>query len=228
MAFMAHETLPKGPHASQPAVERFGGYGRVLADRPFLGFIVAMIFTQMSAAVMWILLSVYTKVNFGLPENMYGFIPMTNALMVVVMQIPITALSKRGKPLHMLALGGLLYGLGVGSVALGRGFWAFWASMVVMTLGELVLMPTSSTYAANLAPADMRGRYMSLYGLTWNVAQGIGPLVGGLMNDTLGPLAIWYTGGLAGLASAVLFFSFSLKRRTYPIPRANSSHIPPK
>ena len=41
-----------------------------------------------------------------------------------------------------------------------------------------MLMPTSTTYAANLAPADMRGRYMSIYGLTWGVAQGVGPVMG--------------------------------------------------
>ncbi len=86
--------------------------------------------------------------------------------------------------------------------------------MVVMTIGELVLVPTSSTYAANLAPADMRGRYMSLYGLTWNVAAGIGPVAGGFLNDTISPQAIWYGGGLCGLVSALLFVFFWLRRST--------------
>ena len=45
-----------------------------------------------------------------------------------------------------------------------------------MTIGELILVPTSSTYVANLAPIDKRGRYMSLYGLSWPVGAGIGPL----------------------------------------------------
>jgi MFS family permease len=58
--------------------------------------------------------------------------------------------------------GALFYAAGVGSVSLARGFWGFWLSMVIMTIGELIAMPTSSTYAAGLAPADMRGRYMSI------------------------------------------------------------------
>ena len=37
-------------------------------------------------------------------------------------------------------------------------------------------MPIAITFTANLAPADMRGRYMSLFSLTWGVAQGIGPV----------------------------------------------------
>ncbi len=220
IAFLARETLPEkttivGGSLAQPVRERFGGYGRVLSDRPYTAFITAFIFTQISAAIMWVLLSVYAKSNFGVPESRYGLIPMTNALMVVFLQIPVTMLVRRFAPLPVMASGAFFYALGVGSVALGQGFWGFWISMVVMTIGELVLVPTSSTYAANLAPADMRGRYMSLYGLTWNVAAGVGPLAGGLLNDTLGPQAIWYGGGAAGLLSAVLFLAFHAGRKVF-------------
>ena len=51
--------------------------------------------------------------------------------------------------------------------------------LVLMTLGELILVPTATTYAANQAPADMRGRYMSLYSLTRPAASGTGPLLEG-------------------------------------------------
>jgi predicted MFS family arabinose efflux permease len=46
---------------------------------------------------------------------------------------------------------------------------------------------------------------MSLYGLTWGVATGIGPVLGGLLNDRLGPTAIWYGGAVIGLTSGLLF-----------------------
>ncbi len=215
IVFLARETLPQTDgeaEAHTPKSERFGGYGRVLRDQPYMTFLLAFIFTQLSASIMWVLLSVYAKTNYGITERLYGMIPMTNALMVVFFQIPVTMLTRRFSPLPVLALGGLLYGLGVGSVAWGTGFWGFWLSMVVMTIGELVLVPTSSTYAANLAPADMRGRYMSLYGLTWNVAAGIGPVAGGFLNDWFSPQAIWYGGGICGLVSALLFVFFWLRR----------------
>jgi MFS family permease len=101
----------------------------------------------------------------------------------------------------MLALGALIYALGVGSVALGAGFWAFWVSMVILTFGELLIVPTGTAYAANAAPPDMRGRYMGLYGLTWSVAFGIGPVLGGWLNDTVAPVATWIGGMLIGLVA---------------------------
>jgi MFS family permease len=85
--------------------------------------------------------------------------------------------------------------------------------MVVMTVGELILIPTSNTYTANLAPADMRGRYMSIYGLTHSVASGIAPLVGGFLSDTISPRATWVGGGVIGLISVLAFVALAARYR---------------
>ncbi|GAB4470050.1 MAG: MFS transporter [Anaerolineales bacterium] len=209
IAFGARETLPKATNSLHGIGKAqglaWGGYKHVLNDRRFVRFALFLVFPQISAMILWVLLGVYAKTHFGIAENLYGWIPVTNASMVVLFQLAITAISRRYPPLLMLSVGSLLYGLGVGSVAVGQGFWWFWISMVIVTVGEMVLVPTSSTYVANLAPPDMRGRYMSLYSLTWTIAAGIGPLAGGYLNDTVGPLATWIGGGCAGLLAAILF-----------------------
>ena len=214
IVFLAVETLPSR-QADHPAREPFGGYGRVLRNRPFTGMIGAFALVQICASLIWVLLAVYSKTNYGVSERQYGWIPTTNALMVVMFQLLVTQVTKRFPPLRVLAVGALFYGLANLSVAFGAGFWSFWASMVIMTIGELILVPTSSTYAANLAPADQRARYMSLYGLTWSVASGVGPIFGGFLSDQIGPKAIWYGGSLAGLFSLAgfLLLELYLKRR---------------
>ena len=213
IAFLARETLPKQEPQALPVRERFGGYDRILKDSRFMSFIAAFTINQIVAAMMWVLLSVYAKQNYGVPESVYGLIPMTNALMVVFFQVWVTSKTKNRFPLKVLSVGALFYAVGVGSVALGQGFLGFLISMVVMTVGELIMTPTATTYAANLAPAEMRGRYMSLYGLTWGAASGIGPLLGGYLNDNIGPKAIWQGAFLIGLVSAVSFTLLSLLKR---------------
>ena len=190
VALRFKETLPSQPAA--PHREPLGGYARVFKDRPFVGFAVAFMLAQIPAAMLWVLLSVYTKQNYGLPENLYGLLPMTNALMVVFFQVGVTRVTKRFAALPVLAVGSIFYAFGTGSVAWMSGFLGFWLCMVIATIGELIQSPTATTYAANRAPADMRGRYMSIYGLTWGVAAGIGPLLGGWLNDNISPQAIWY------------------------------------
>ena len=178
---------------------------------PFVG---ALTLTQMCATLMWVLMAVQAKQQYHVPENLYGLIPTTNALMVVFFQVAVTQVTKRHPPLKMLTVGALFYAAGVGSVSLARGFWGFWLSMVIMTIGELILMPTSSTYAAGLAPADMRGRYMSIYGLTWPAALGIAPVMGGYLGDTFGPVTTWYGGLVAGLLSIVWFTALHRRARS--------------
>jgi MFS family permease len=104
-----------------------------------------------------------------------------------------------------MAVGTAIYALATLCISSASGFWGFWLCMVLMTCGELMLVPTSSTYAANLAPGDMRGRYMSIYGLSWGVASGVSSPLGGFLNDTLGPKAIWYGASMMGILGMSVF-----------------------
>lgn len=207
IALFARETVPReapetGLEAKKP---RSAGYGEVVKDRQFLAFVFSFTLFKICSVMLWALLAVYAKQNYGLPENQYGFIPTTNALMVVLFQVLMTRFTRRYLPLPVMAIGTMVYAVGVTSIALGQGFWGFWLSFVVVTIGELMIMPTSTTFVANLAPIDKRGRYMSFFSLSQGAGRGIAPLLGGLLNDNIGPKAIWYGGGLIGLVSAACY-----------------------
>lgn len=209
--FFARETLPEREAGRAVSRERWGGYDRVLRDGPFITTVINITFGLITASLMWVLLPVYATQVIGIPKQLYGFIPTTNALMVVLFQVLVTQWTKNHPPLRMLALGMSFYAIGVGSVVLGTGFWGFWTSMVIITIGELIIVPTSSTFVANLAPADMRGRYMSIYSLTWSLSIGTGPLLGGFLSDNFGPAMTWYGGLLIGLVSTILFLVIERK-----------------
>jgi MFS family permease len=227
ITLFARETLPSiAKEMALEKREKFGGYGQILRDTRYMAFIVNFILIQMCSVLIWVLLGVYAKQHFNVSESRYGFIPTTNALMVVFLQYLVTTMTKRHPPLKVLAVGGAIYAAAVTSIAFGTGFWSFWLTMVVLTVGELILMPTSSTYAANSAPADKRGRYMSLYGLTWPIAQGIGPFLGGVMSDNLGPRSPWFGGGLSGLIGVIGFLIIAQQYKNQPaIPEASGSML---
>ncbi|NLG48527.1 MAG: MFS transporter, partial [Chloroflexi bacterium] len=130
------ETLPVGESARAIRGGQ-AGWGPVLRDRLFLAFVGSFAVTNMVAAIMFMLLPVYAKEQFALPESRYGLVVTTNALMCIFVQYSVTQVTKRHPPLLMLVVGALFYAVGVGSVALGSGLWGFIASMVVMTTGEL-------------------------------------------------------------------------------------------
>ena len=204
--FRAKETLVLAPQSEPtPAgiAEVFRSYSAVVRDKGFMVFVLAISIGLIAPTMLWILMPVYSKTNFGIPENLYGWIPTTNGLMCVFAQYPIIRITRRYRTLPVLAVGMFIYALGAGSVALMTGFWGFWCSMVILTFGELTLVPTASKYVADLAPADLRGRYMSLHWLGWGLARTLAPIIGGYLNDNIAPQAIWVGGLLIGLISTL-------------------------
>jgi MFS family permease len=172
--FLAHETLDKTISVVEinslvEQAQGAKGYARVFRDKRYMAFVALMAVGLIAPTMLWILMPVYAKTNFNIPEVMYGWIPT----------------------------------IGAGSVALMTGFWGFWLSMVVLTFGELALVPTASKSVADTAPADLRGRYMSVYWIGWGLARTLAPLIGGFLNDNLFPQAIWIGGLLIGLTSTL-------------------------
>ncbi|MBK8617778.1 MAG: MFS transporter [Anaerolineales bacterium] len=206
--FLAHETLDKTLSVTKTnslaeQAQDKEGYARVFRDKRYTAFVFLMAIGLIAPTMLWILMPVYAKINFNIPEALYGWIPTTNALMCVFIQFSVTQITRRYKTLPVATAGMLIYAIGAGSVALMTGFWGFWLSMVILTFGELTLVPTASKYVADIAPADLRGRYMSVYWLGWGLARTLAPLIGGFLNDNLFPQAIWIGGLLIGLTSAL-------------------------
>lgn len=172
------------------------GYGPLLRDRPFLSLWSLYILVQIANSMVFMLLGVYVKEHYGITEDRYGWLLVVNAAMIVLLQYAVTRVSDRRAPLPVLALGALLYAGGLGVFGISRSFVGFLLGMVVLTFGEMVTVPTATTVAANVAPADMRARYMGAFSLSFRVGAGIGPLAGGWLNEAIAPAATWY-GGLA-------------------------------
>jgi len=229
LLFAVRETLPErtgeavaetsGSKALAPA----RGYSQVLRDKGFVAFSAFMVLGMVASLMLWTLLAVYTKQNFRLSERRYGWLPVTNALMCVFVQYPVTRVTRRFQPLPTLVVGMLVYAGGVGSVALMTGFWGFLLSMIIFSLGELIVVPTATAYTANRASQDSRGRYMGIYWMCCGLARGIAPLIGGFLNDQVNPAAIWYGGFLLGLVSAMglLFMSRHQPARALSAPIAS-------
>jgi MFS family permease len=123
-----------------------------------------------------------------------------------------------------MALGSLIYMVGFGMFGFVSAYWLFVAAIVVVTVGEMIVMPTSSALAANFAPEDKRGRYMAVFGLLWQLPAAVGPTAAGIILDNYDPNLLWYIGGVlcavAALAFALLHSRLGAMERFAPAPAA--------
>jgi MFS family permease len=84
-------------------------------------------------------------------------------------------------------------------------YWLFIVAMVIITFAEMLIAPTGQAIVAKLAPEDMRGRYMAVFGFSWTIPNAIGPLLAGLVMDNYNPNWIWYGAGIFMLGAAAIF-----------------------
>ena len=110
-----------------------------------------------------------------------------------------------------MALGTLFYMVGFSMFGFVTAYWLFASAIVIITIGEMVIMPTSQALAANFAPEEMRGRYMAVFGLTWMIPATLGPGSAGVILDNYNPNLLWYIGGLLCLVSAFAYYGLHLR-----------------
>ena len=213
-----HETIPKRKNEDEEK-SSIAGYSTILKDGVFMSFFVFIIMTGLGFTNVFVLLPPYTEEHFGFEPSQYSLFLSVNAAMVVFLQYNVTQFTKRFPSLRMMALGALFYAGGLFSVVLATELLHFIISMIIVTMGELILLPTAAAFVANHAPIDMRARYMGIFALMWPLSAGIGPVFGGFLNDTISPFATWYgAGGLAFLGALGFLWLSSRTETVTPEP----------
>jgi MFS family permease len=205
--FTMPETMPaKDPDAAPETMGgTFLGYLQVLRDTVFMLFLGTSILMGLVYMNMGTTLGVFLRDVHAIPESGYGLILSLNAAMVVLFQFPITRRIEGNAPLLMMMAGTLLYALGFGMYGVIASFPLFLLAMAVITIGEMLVAPVSQSVTAALAPEDMRGRYMAVFGFSFGIPFAVGPLLAGLILDNLNPNLLWFAAAGVGLLAAAGF-----------------------
>jgi len=135
------------------------------------------------------------------PETVYGLLVAWNGVLVMLAELPLTALTLRYDACRVMALGYILIGAGFGLNAWSHHIPSLLVAMTIFTFGEMLSAPTTSALIAHLAPLRLRGRYMGALGLAWNSAGMLGPQIGFRLY-ALEPRFLWFGCAVLGLAAA--------------------------
>ncbi len=211
-------------HAGAPReslVATFKGYRLVLRDYAFVAFMGAAMLMSIAYQQLYNSLSVYLRNVHGVAPQGYGVLLTTSAVTVILLQFTISRWVKGRPPFLMLALGTLFYMVGFGMYGVVATFPLFMAAVVVITFGEMVVVPTIQVLVARFAPEALRGRYMAVFGMTYGIPAIIGPSLAGLIIDGSNPNLLWYVGAglclLAALAYCGLHW-YMTERRPFTAP----------
>ena len=190
-------------------------------DRRFMAFCAMSILMFIVMAQLVSTFAVFSKTVIGISKARIGFLYTLNGLLVVVLQMPVARLIKRWNLSLTMAAATMFFVTGYFLVGFAGGMYSLMFCVLVITMGEMFMSPTSQTLVANMAPSANVGRYMGVYGLARSTGWALGPFIGGLAMESAvmaaNPNLLWgfiVSIGVVGTAGFVLLRrEFSAKEK---------------
>jgi MFS family permease len=211
LQFKAHRSSLPGRSAAQaPRIrEALATTGR---DRVFLPVLIGTVFCVLGYGHFGSTLAQYLALNthFADGEKVFSYMLSLNAVTVLVVQYPIVRTASKFPPIVPLILGNSCVALSLLLFGLAGGMALLMFSVVLFTIGEVLLFTMMDMLIDRIANPDMKGTYFGTIGFN-NLGNVIAPILGGLLLDQFGahngpalfiPLALTAALGLPFLITA--------------------------
>lgn len=183
----------------------------------FILLMLGTLLLMMLASQLYSTMSVFSTQSVGISNKQLGSIYSLNGFMVLVLQLPVTALLTRMRvPLTIqLLLGTLLYTLGYFQLGFAAGAWFIAAAVIIVTLGEIVIQPALYTAVSTEANCGNAGRLLSVNSLMRGIGYSVGPWIGAQLFDKVPPLLLWGILSAFAVASGIAFAASGCKSKRF-------------
>lgn len=209
-AFLVYKLLPETKtfisenQSKKP--DFIGMFSELKTNRYFFYYCLNCIILFLMIAQLISTFSVFAHEYVKVSNFEIGVIYGINGLMIVLFQVKLSSVFQHTHPIRVIILGTVIYSSAYLSLSWANGTSYLMIAMIFITLGEMLVAPTSLSYVSNLAPSDKQGRYIGIYSLFTVFAWSIAPNFGlSLMSFYSNQLYLWLTIGLTGLLSSVGF-----------------------
>ena len=210
-------------------VPSVGGYRRVLRDRAFVHFAATnVVLIAVGWGVLAWIVPPYAE-DLGIAAGLIGLLFLANAATVVLGQVPIVKAVEGRSRVGALVLGAAAW---VGACLLAllaqgaeptTAYLCLVAAAIAFGLGECLHGTVLLPLVADLAPLELRGRYIASIGLSWWLGLALAPIVGAPLLAASASLALLAAAALciAAIVSLVALESrLPLGLRLIPRPGA--------
>ena len=144
----------------------------------------------------------YLKENLGFFENQIGLLLTINAILIVLIEMPLVHRIGKKDPIRMIAIGTVFLFSGFALIPLSPSYYYIILTVILWSIGEILIFPIIATLIANRADASHLGRYMGVFTLTFSMSMVVAPMTGTFVYERFGPAILWTS--FAGIGVCVL------------------------
>jgi len=185
-------------------------------DGPFLAMTALTVVLASCLFQFFSTLPLYFREEIGLPESRIGVLLSLNALTIVAFEMVLIHAVRDVDRMRLSGAGAFLVCAGFALVPHGTTLGYLALTILVWTLGEMLVLPILNAVAAERAGRGFEGQYMGLYAMAYSVAFILAPVTGTFVYERLGPGALWHGMGVVGLILGLCFVALSRVFRRGP------------
>lgn len=176
-------------------------------DKIYLWFILLTILFATCFFQLFTNLNAYYKIALHFNEQFIGLIGALNGVMIAVIEMVLVfKLENRRSSLFYITRGTLLVGIAYLMLNIFHiGHVMALVMMVVMTMGEILVLPFMNTFWTARSADHNRGEYAGLYTIAWSVAQTAGPFLAAQLAELAGFRVLWWALGGMSFVTAMGF-----------------------
>ncbi|MES2068756.1 MAG: MFS transporter [Pseudomonadota bacterium] len=188
------------------------------SDRRLLLFTIGSLLSALVYGRFVLYLSQYLIVSQGEQQAaaLVPYLIMTNAIGVVLLQYPIGKFIRPDNLMRWIGLGSAMFVLGLLGFMHAASLPAWICSMLLFTLGEVIVIPAEYLFIDSIAPATQKGSYYGVQNLA-TLGDALSPLVCGALLMHAAPGAMFVALIAAAAGGAAMYYAGGRRRQLLPL-----------
>ena len=178
-------------------------------DKTLLVFIIGGILVNIGYSQIDSNLPQYIQNSFSDGIALFAKLIALNAILVIILQVPLSLVSEKWPVLRVMILGSILFAIGFASFGYVTTTIGLMMAMAIVTIGEIFIFPSTSVFIDQIAPDDRKGTYFGA-GQFRSVGNFTGPVLGGWLLKDFGGTLLFSVIGIIILCS-IIFYSLGYR-----------------
>jgi MFS family permease len=183
-------------------------YSSVGNDKNFIIFLLASFLTAFLFFQLFTTIPLYNTEKLNLNEFEIGLLLALNGLVIFLFEMPLIGYLER-KGAHatkIILLGSVFMAAGFFCLIFSKSIVGLVTSIVLITIGQVLLFSFSNTFAFNRAIKGHEGRYMAMYAMSFSAAQILSPKISFSIIESFSYFSNWLLMGGLGLVGISLYY----------------------
>jgi predicted MFS family arabinose efflux permease len=182
-------------------------------DRNYLLFLIGSFLTAFLFFQLFTTIPLYNSHKLKLTEVEIGMMLALNGFLVFLLEMPLINYLEKRKfhPTKIILCGALLMTSGFFFLLIYNSIFVLIISIILITLGQILLFSFSNTFAFSRAVNGHEGKYMAFYAMSFSAAQILSPKVGLTVIENYNYFYNWLLMGIIGLIGVSFYYLLDKK-----------------